>query len=166
MSTQPADKIHPVAFWFLRHGETDWNAKDLSQGSVDIPLNETGLVQARSASLLLRNRGIHSIPAGLEDLDSGVRSQVMHTDHHPMLSQNRLLIVIIQDRGRSLLCKQARSQQAGSSKTKSGKKALNRDKSNHRIGSIISGNAANPAAFPFRFNPQTGRQDNRQQYFL
>jgi probable phosphoglycerate mutase len=61
MSTQPADKIHPVAFWFLRHGETDWNAKDLSQGSVDIPLNETGLAQARSASLLLRNRGIRSI---------------------------------------------------------------------------------------------------------
>ncbi|WP_428488392.1 histidine phosphatase family protein [Rhodopila sp.] len=55
------DQVTPVAFWFLRHGETDWNAKDLSQGNVDIPLNENGLAQARSASLLLRNRGIRGI---------------------------------------------------------------------------------------------------------
>ena len=53
--------MHPVAFWFLRHGETDWNAQDLSQGNVDIPLNETGLAQARSAALLLRDRGISSL---------------------------------------------------------------------------------------------------------
>ena len=55
------ETLHPVAFWFLRHGETDWNAQNLSQGNVDIPLNETGLAQARSAALLLRNRGIRSI---------------------------------------------------------------------------------------------------------
>lgn len=55
------DRLTPVAFWFLRHGETDWNAQNLSQGNVDIPLNETGLAQARSAALLLRNRGITSI---------------------------------------------------------------------------------------------------------
>jgi broad specificity phosphatase PhoE len=61
MSAPPADKLNPVAFWFLRHGETDWNAQNLSQGNVDIPLNETGLAQARSASLLLRNRGIRAI---------------------------------------------------------------------------------------------------------
>jgi broad specificity phosphatase PhoE len=61
MSVSPADRLHHVAFWFLRHGETDWNAQNLSQGNVDIPLNETGLAQARSASLLLRNRGIKAI---------------------------------------------------------------------------------------------------------
>jgi len=61
MSAPPADRLHPVAFWFLRHGETDWNAQNLSQGNVDIPLNETGLAQARSASLLLRARGIRSL---------------------------------------------------------------------------------------------------------
>ena len=61
MSAPSAERLHPVAFWFLRHGETDWNAQNLSQGAVDIPLNETGLAQARSASLLLRGRGIRSI---------------------------------------------------------------------------------------------------------
>jgi broad specificity phosphatase PhoE len=61
MSALSAERLHPVAFWFLRHGETDWNAQNLSQGAVDIPLNETGLAQARSASLLLRGRGIRAI---------------------------------------------------------------------------------------------------------
>jgi len=59
--TDAPDMLTPIAFWFLRHGETDWNAQGLSQGNVDIPLNETGLAQARSAALLLRNRGITSI---------------------------------------------------------------------------------------------------------
>mgnify|MGYP003704279353 CR=1 FL=1 len=36
-------------FWFLRHGETDWNAQGLSQGNVDIPLNATGRAQAVAA---------------------------------------------------------------------------------------------------------------------
>lgn len=55
--------LTPRAFWFLRHGETDWNARGLSQGNVDIPLNEVGLAQARTAAGLLRNRGIRSIVA-------------------------------------------------------------------------------------------------------
>ncbi|HLB96321.1 MAG TPA: histidine phosphatase family protein [Acetobacteraceae bacterium] len=59
----PPPTITRVAFWFLRHGETDWNAQGISQGNVDIPLNEVGLAQARAAAPLLRNRGIASIVA-------------------------------------------------------------------------------------------------------
>jgi 2,3-bisphosphoglycerate-dependent phosphoglycerate mutase len=59
----PPAAITRVAFWFLRHGETDWNAQGISQGNVDIPLNEVGLAQARAAAPLLRNRGIDSIVA-------------------------------------------------------------------------------------------------------
>ena len=34
---------------FLRHGKTDWNDKGLLQGRDDIPLNNQGIAQARSA---------------------------------------------------------------------------------------------------------------------
>ncbi|NHN88329.1 histidine phosphatase family protein [Acetobacter conturbans] len=45
--------ITPTRYWYLRHGETDWNRQGLSQGRTDIPLNETGLQQARSAGKML-----------------------------------------------------------------------------------------------------------------
>ena len=55
--------LAPIPFWFLRHGETDWNAQGISQGNVDIPLNGTGIAQARTAAEKLRNRGIATIVA-------------------------------------------------------------------------------------------------------
>jgi broad specificity phosphatase PhoE len=55
--------LQPRAFWYLRHGETDWNARELSQGNIDVPLNDVGLAQARTAAGLLRTRGIRSIVA-------------------------------------------------------------------------------------------------------
>jgi broad specificity phosphatase PhoE len=57
----PSPLLTRSAFWFLRHGETDWNAQNLSQGNVDIPLNATGIAQAHAAAALLPNRGIASI---------------------------------------------------------------------------------------------------------
>lgn len=56
-------QLTPRAFWFLRHGETDWNARGLSQGNVDVPLNEVGHAQAETAARLLAHRGIRSIVA-------------------------------------------------------------------------------------------------------
>lgn len=40
----------------IRHGETDWNARGLIQGLADIPLNDTGIDQARSAAKELRSQ--------------------------------------------------------------------------------------------------------------
>ncbi len=53
--------LAPTPFWFLRHGETDWNVQGISQGNVDIPLNDVGIAQARAAAEKLRYRGIATI---------------------------------------------------------------------------------------------------------
>ncbi len=57
------ETLNPIPFWFLRHGETDWNAQGLSQGNTDIPLNRVGLAQAQRAAATLRDKGIATIIA-------------------------------------------------------------------------------------------------------
>ncbi len=42
-------------FYFIRHGETEWNQRNIIMGSQDIPLNERGLRQAREAAEILKN---------------------------------------------------------------------------------------------------------------
>lgn len=44
--------------YFLRHGETDYNKKAYMQGKIDIPLNENGLRQAKTAADYFKNEGI------------------------------------------------------------------------------------------------------------
>jgi probable phosphoglycerate mutase len=48
-------------FYFVRHGQTDFNAQGLSQGAIDIPLNEVGRAQAEAAAPVLAGRGIVGI---------------------------------------------------------------------------------------------------------
>lgn len=61
MPATGAGTLERVGFWFLRHGETDWNAEGRSQGRSDIPLNAVGLAQARRAARTLAGLGIATI---------------------------------------------------------------------------------------------------------
>lgn len=50
-----------MSIYFVRHGQTDWNLNNKMQGSVDIPLNDTGRQQAQTTRALLRDVQIHRI---------------------------------------------------------------------------------------------------------
>jgi broad specificity phosphatase PhoE len=49
------------SFYFLRHGETDWNRERRLQGHIDIPLNPTGESQAEAARAAAAALGLKSI---------------------------------------------------------------------------------------------------------
>ena len=48
----------PYRLVLLRHGESEWNAKNLFTGWVDVPLNDTGRAQAIRGAELLRARDL------------------------------------------------------------------------------------------------------------
>lgn len=49
------------SFYFIRHGETDWNRQGISMGSTDIPLNEYGVKQVHEAAKILQNHDFKTI---------------------------------------------------------------------------------------------------------
>jgi len=55
--------LREVPFYFLRHGETDWNLHRKAQGQIDIPLNATGIAQAKAAAEIVRGLGIRTVCA-------------------------------------------------------------------------------------------------------
>ena len=50
-----SQSVHKVVF--VRHGQSVWNKSNRFSGWVDIPLNETGVQEARAAGRRLRKAG-------------------------------------------------------------------------------------------------------------
>jgi broad specificity phosphatase PhoE len=53
----------PHPFYFLRHGQTDWNASGRTQGQLDSQLDATGRTQAKRAAEILRGEPVARIVA-------------------------------------------------------------------------------------------------------
>jgi broad specificity phosphatase PhoE len=47
--------VNSPLFYFVRHGETDWNAERRLQGQLDIPLNDVGRLQSSQCGGTLRH---------------------------------------------------------------------------------------------------------------
>lgn len=74
-----------IPFWFIRHGQTDYNLAGLAQGVLDVDLNETGRLQAERAAPLLAGQGITAIissPMRRAAQTSAIINEVLHLKLH------------------------------------------------------------------------------------
>jgi 2,3-bisphosphoglycerate-dependent phosphoglycerate mutase len=68
----------------LRHGQSEWNEKNLFTGWVDVPLTELGWQEARNAGELLASSGL------LPDVQfTSLLKRAIHTANEALMSANR-----------------------------------------------------------------------------
>lgn len=72
----------------IRHGETDWNRELRFQGQIDVPLNDTGLEQARRVGEQLAGEKVQSV----------ICSDLLRTRQTAAAPASRLAKVAISDR--------------------------------------------------------------------
>jgi probable phosphoglycerate mutase len=62
-----AANLHRTRFFFLHHGETEWDRDGKLAGRINAPLHGRGLAQARRAGEALRDAGIRTICTSPQD---------------------------------------------------------------------------------------------------
>ncbi|MBY0501529.1 MAG: histidine phosphatase family protein [Alphaproteobacteria bacterium] len=85
------NSLPPFPFYFIRHGETDWNSRSIIMGSKDIPLNELGVKQAHEASHLLENELFEVIISSPRMRAKQTAELIAKKTHKPILFEERLV---------------------------------------------------------------------------
>ena len=82
----PADSsAAPYRLILLRHGESEWNAKNLFTGWVDVGLSATGEAEARRGGELMRERGIRPDVLHTSVLRRAIRTAEIALDEADLL---------------------------------------------------------------------------------
>jgi broad specificity phosphatase PhoE len=78
-------------FYFIRHGETDWNRRNIIMGSMDIPLNELGFKQAHEVSHLLENEEFEVIISSPRIRAQQTAELIAKKTHKPLVLEEGLV---------------------------------------------------------------------------
>lgn len=88
------DKFHNIYYYqrmiyFIRHGQTNWNAQQLIQGQTNIPLNDVGIAQAQQMAQSLQ--GITFDKVFCSPLDRALQTCKAVVDADQITIDNRLI---------------------------------------------------------------------------
>lgn len=89
MRSEGNNEVMTYTLVLLRHGESEWNKKNLFTGWVDVPLSEKGVEEAKHAGELLRENGV------LPDLlFTSLLRRAINTAHYALDAADRLWIPV------------------------------------------------------------------------
>lgn len=69
----------------LRHGESEWNRKNLFTGWTDVDLTDTGILEAKNAGKLMKKHGLHFDIAYTSVLKRAIRTLFLSLDELNLL---------------------------------------------------------------------------------
>jgi len=81
-------------FYFIRHGETDWNRRNIIMGSKDIPLNELGFQQSYEASRILENENFEIIVSSTRMRARQTAEIIAEKTNKPILFEENLVEIV------------------------------------------------------------------------
>ncbi len=81
----------PTHFILIRHGQTDWNQTERFRGHADIPLNQTGLLQAQKIATRLAGEPIDALYSSPLRRSLQTAEPISELRHLPIQKQDGLM---------------------------------------------------------------------------